>query len=62
MKISRQTPNDLLSLHPLPIRISICTEYMDGGSLDSYGAIPEHVLGRIIVGVNNNNNKIMTIT
>lgn len=32
-------------------RISICTEYMDGGSLDKYGAIPEPVLGRIVVGV-----------
>ncbi|CAI8006468.1 Dual specificity mitogen-activated protein kinase kinase 5 [Geodia barretti] len=32
-------------------RISICAEYMDGGSLDGYGAIPEPVLGRIIVGV-----------
>uniref|UniRef100_A0A7N8YCI5 mitogen-activated protein kinase kinase n=1 Tax=Mastacembelus armatus TaxID=205130 RepID=A0A7N8YCI5_9TELE len=28
-------------------RISICTEFMDGGSLDVYKRIPEHVLGRI---------------
>ncbi|XP_053784508.1 dual specificity mitogen-activated protein kinase kinase 5 isoform X3 [Desmodus rotundus] len=28
-------------------RISICTEFMDGGSLDVYRKIPEHVLGRI---------------
>lgn len=32
-------------------RISICTEYMDGGSLDHYGSVPEHVLGRVIVAV-----------
>lgn len=32
-------------------RISICTEYMDGGSLDQYGWIPEPVLGRIAVSV-----------
>ncbi|XP_068745097.1 dual specificity mitogen-activated protein kinase kinase 5-like isoform X1 [Montipora capricornis] len=32
-------------------RISICTEYMDGGSLDVYGSIPEPVLGRIAVSV-----------
>ncbi|XP_038824945.1 dual specificity mitogen-activated protein kinase kinase 5-like, partial [Salvelinus namaycush] len=32
-------------------RISICTEYMDGGSLDVYRRIPEHVLGRISVAV-----------
>ncbi|CAH3014897.1 unnamed protein product [Porites evermanni] len=32
-------------------RISICTEYMDGGSLDMYGCIPEPVLGRIAVSV-----------
>ncbi|XP_055060358.2 dual specificity mitogen-activated protein kinase kinase 5 isoform X2 [Misgurnus anguillicaudatus] len=32
-------------------RISICTEFMDGGSLDVYWKIPEHVLGRIIVAV-----------
>nr|XP_061831262.1 dual specificity mitogen-activated protein kinase kinase 5-like isoform X3 [Nerophis lumbriciformis] len=32
-------------------RISICTEYMDGGSLDVYKRIPEHVLGRIAVAV-----------
>uniref|UniRef100_V9KTR9 Dual specificity mitogen-activated protein kinase kinase 5 n=1 Tax=Callorhinchus milii TaxID=7868 RepID=V9KTR9_CALMI len=30
-------------------RISICTEFMDGGSLDVYSRIPEHVLGRISV-------------
>ena len=29
----------------------MCTEYMDGGSLDTYGAIPEQVLGRITVSV-----------
>ncbi|XP_010774588.1 dual specificity mitogen-activated protein kinase kinase 5, partial [Notothenia coriiceps] len=32
-------------------RISICTEFMDGGSLDVYKRIPEHVLGRIAVAV-----------
>ncbi|XP_069766593.1 dual specificity mitogen-activated protein kinase kinase 5 isoform X13 [Narcine bancroftii] len=32
-------------------RISICTEFMDGGSLDVYRKIPEHVLGRISVAV-----------
>jgi len=32
-------------------RISVCTEYMDGGSLDMYGCIPEPVLGRIAVSV-----------
>uniref|UniRef100_A0A8C9TU17 mitogen-activated protein kinase kinase n=1 Tax=Scleropages formosus TaxID=113540 RepID=A0A8C9TU17_SCLFO len=32
-------------------RISICTEFMDGGSLDVYRSIPEHVLGRIAVAV-----------
>eukprot|EP00112_Aurelia_sp_Birch-Aquarium-sp1_P014787 Seg321.4 transcript_id=Seg321.4/GoldUCD/mRNA.D3Y31 product="Dual specificity mitogen-activated protein kinase kinase 5" protein_id=Seg321.4/GoldUCD/D3Y31 len=32
-------------------KISICTEYMDGGSLDNYGAIPEIVLARISVSV-----------
>ncbi|XP_046844938.1 dual specificity mitogen-activated protein kinase kinase 5-like [Xenia sp. Carnegie-2017] len=31
--------------------ISICTEFMDGGSLEIYGAIPEPVLGRISVTV-----------
>uniref|UniRef100_A0A8C9ZNN3 mitogen-activated protein kinase kinase n=1 Tax=Sander lucioperca TaxID=283035 RepID=A0A8C9ZNN3_SANLU len=30
-------------------RISICTEFMDGGSLDVFKRIPEHVLGRIAV-------------
>ncbi|XP_056600764.1 dual specificity mitogen-activated protein kinase kinase 5 isoform X3 [Triplophysa dalaica] len=34
-------------------RISICTEFMDGGSLDVYWKIPEHVLGRIAVAVVN---------
>ncbi|XP_040890820.1 dual specificity mitogen-activated protein kinase kinase 5 isoform X2 [Toxotes jaculatrix] len=32
-------------------RISICTEFMDGGSLDVYKRIPEPVLGRIAVAV-----------
>ncbi|KAK2504919.1 hypothetical protein MC885_007536 [Smutsia gigantea] len=32
-------------------RISICTEFMDGGSLDVYRKIPENVLGRIAVAV-----------
>ncbi|XP_063781617.1 dual specificity mitogen-activated protein kinase kinase 5 isoform X2 [Pseudophryne corroboree] len=32
-------------------RISICTEYMDGGSLDVYRKVPEQVLGRISVAV-----------
>ncbi|XP_065183216.1 dual specificity mitogen-activated protein kinase kinase 5-like isoform X2 [Sycon ciliatum] len=32
-------------------RISICTEYMDGGSLDRYVPIPENVLGRVAVQV-----------
>ncbi|KAL5004193.1 hypothetical protein ScPMuIL_017649 [Solemya velum] len=30
-------------------RISICTEFMDGGSLDKYGPVPEPVLGRMSV-------------
>ncbi|KAJ8304838.1 hypothetical protein KUTeg_018421 [Tegillarca granosa] len=30
-------------------RISICTEFMDGGSLDKYWQIPEPVLGRMAV-------------
>ena len=34
-------------------RISMCMEYMDGGSLDTYGAIPEQVFGRITVSVSN---------
>ncbi|TKS69579.1 Dual specificity mitogen-activated protein kinase kinase 5 [Collichthys lucidus] len=34
-------------------RISICTEFMDGGSLDVYKRIPEHVLGRIAVALVN---------
>ncbi|CAH6871959.1 Map2k5 [Phodopus roborovskii] len=34
-------------------RISICTEFMDGGSLDVYRKIPEHVLGRIAVAPSN---------
>ncbi|XP_052101658.1 dual specificity mitogen-activated protein kinase kinase 5-like [Mytilus californianus] len=32
-------------------RISICTEFMDGGSLDKYGLIPEHILGRMAVSM-----------
>ncbi|XP_064607643.1 dual specificity mitogen-activated protein kinase kinase 5-like [Liolophura sinensis] len=32
-------------------RISICTEFMDGGSLDKYGVIPEPVLGRMTVSI-----------
>lgn len=28
-------------------RISICTEFMDGGSLDKYGQVPQSVLGKI---------------
>ncbi|KAK2146871.1 hypothetical protein LSH36_581g02041 [Paralvinella palmiformis] len=32
-------------------RISICTEFMDGGSLDQYGQIPEHILGRMTVSI-----------
>ncbi|XP_075431576.1 dual specificity mitogen-activated protein kinase kinase 5 [Ascaphus truei] len=32
-------------------RISICTEFMDGGSLDVYRRVPEQVLGRISVAV-----------
>ncbi|XP_014674450.1 PREDICTED: dual specificity mitogen-activated protein kinase kinase 5-like [Priapulus caudatus] len=32
-------------------RISICTEFMDGGSLDRYGQIEELVVGRIAVAV-----------
>eukprot|EP00106_Octopus_bimaculoides_P005021 XP_014772463.1 PREDICTED: dual specificity mitogen-activated protein kinase kinase 5-like [Octopus bimaculoides] len=28
-------------------RISICTEFMDGGSLDKYGKVPQSVLGKI---------------
>lgn len=32
-------------------KISICTEFMDGGSLDTYGCIPQNVLSRIAVAV-----------
>jgi len=32
-------------------KISICTEYMDGGSIDRYGRIPQNVLSRIAVAV-----------
>eukprot|EP00118_Oscarella_pearsei_P021200 m.236768 g.236768 ORF g.236768 m.236768 type:complete len:573 (+) comp40138_c0_seq9:211-1929(+) len=32
-------------------RISICTEYMDGGSLDMHCSISEPILGRIVVAV-----------
>jgi mitogen-activated protein kinase kinase 5 len=32
-------------------RISICTEFMDGGSLDQYKFVPENVLGPISVSV-----------
>lgn len=32
-------------------RISICTEYMDGGSMEHYGAVPEEVLSRVVVSV-----------
>ncbi|XP_033634118.1 dual specificity mitogen-activated protein kinase kinase 5-like isoform X1 [Asterias rubens] len=32
-------------------RISICTEFMDGGSLEMYRCIPEDLLGRITVSV-----------
>ncbi|XP_045156807.2 dual specificity mitogen-activated protein kinase kinase 5-like [Mercenaria mercenaria] len=32
-------------------RISICTEFMDGGSLDNYGQIPEPILGRMAVNM-----------
>lgn len=32
-------------------KISICTEFMDAGSLDFYGKIPQNVLGRIAVAV-----------
>jgi len=32
-------------------KISMCTEFMDGGSLDLYGKIPQNVLGRIAVAV-----------
>jgi len=32
-------------------KISVCTEFMNGGSLDTYGAIPEPVLTRISVSV-----------
>lgn len=32
-------------------RISICTEFMDGGSLEMYKRIPEQILGRIAVPV-----------
>ena len=31
--------------------IHICTEYMDGGSLDQYGAIPEVVLRPVAVSM-----------
>ncbi|KAJ8029821.1 Dual specificity mitogen-activated protein kinase kinase 5 [Holothuria leucospilota] len=32
-------------------QISICTEFMDGGSLEVYSPIPEKILGRIAVSV-----------
>eukprot|EP00794_Sanderia_malayensis_P009900 gene9901-10913_t len=32
-------------------KISICTEYMNGGSLDNYGIIPENVITKIAVSV-----------
>lgn len=32
-------------------KISICTEFMDGGSLDRYHKIPQNVVGRIAVAV-----------
>ncbi|XP_074651065.1 dual specificity mitogen-activated protein kinase kinase 5-like isoform X2 [Tubulanus polymorphus] len=32
-------------------RISICTEHMDGGSLDRFGQIPESIVGRVAVSV-----------
>ena len=32
-------------------KISICTEFMNGGSIDRYGKIPQNVLGRIAVAV-----------
>lgn len=32
-------------------KISICTEFMDGGSLDNFNKIPQNVLGRIAVAV-----------
>ncbi|CAH1796439.1 unnamed protein product [Owenia fusiformis] len=32
-------------------KISMCTEWMDGGSLDKYGRVPEPVLGRISLAV-----------
>jgi len=32
-------------------KISMCMEFMDGGSLDFYGKIPQNVLGRIAVAV-----------
>ncbi|RDD40670.1 Dual specificity mitogen-activated protein kinase kinase 5 [Trichoplax sp. H2] len=32
-------------------RIAMCTEYMDGGSLDKYGKIPELVLGKVTASV-----------
>lgn len=32
-------------------KISVCTEYMNGGSLDNYGVVPELVIARITVSV-----------
>ncbi|XP_030832379.1 dual specificity mitogen-activated protein kinase kinase 5 isoform X2 [Strongylocentrotus purpuratus] len=32
-------------------RISICTEFMDGGSLEMYRCIPESILGRMTVSI-----------
>lgn len=32
-------------------KISMCTEFMDGGSLDNYQKIPQNVVGRIAVAV-----------
>ena len=31
--------------------IHICTEYMDGGSLDQYGALPEAVIRPVAVSM-----------
>ena len=62
---SSPLPLLLLPLTPLTppyTRISICTEYMDGGSLDGYGSIPEPILGRIIVAVSTAINTTTTST
>ena len=49
-----------LSIYISTDRISMCMEYMDGGSLDTYGAIPEQVFGRVAVSVRVSFMKLLT--